>query len=111
MLWVPTLRVLVLQVALRVLPAPVTADAAQPAIDTPPSLKVTVPVGFAPVTVTVKVTLVLNVDGFNELARVVVVGKDITDVTAAPASMMPAPHANVPVVEQSRTVPTGNARA
>ena len=31
--------------------------------------------------------------------------------TAAPASMMPAPHANVPVVEQSRTVPTGNARA
>src|ERR1700682_6526139 len=74
MLWVPTLRALVMQVALRVLPAPVTADAAQPAIDdTTPSLKFTVPVGLVPITVAVNVTLAPNVDELSELASVVVV--------------------------------------
>ena len=58
MLCVPTASADVEQVAVRVLPLPVSATAAQPAIDAAPSLKLTVPVGAEPVTVAVKVTLV-----------------------------------------------------
>jgi hypothetical protein len=67
MLWVPTLRLLVAQVALRILPEPVSATAVQPAIEVVPSKKFTVPVGATPLTVAVKVTLVPAVDGVNEL--------------------------------------------
>jgi hypothetical protein len=51
---------------------PVTAEAAQPLIDVPPSLKFTLPVGAAPVTVAVNVTLAPTVDGLSELVSVVV---------------------------------------
>ncbi len=57
--------------AVRALPVPASATAEQPAIDVPPSLKFTVPVGAAPVTVAVKVTLAPTVDGLSELASVV----------------------------------------
>ena len=61
------------QVAVRVLPLPPTATAAQPAIDVAPSLKLTNPVGLVPVTVAVKVTFVPTIDGFAELLSAVVV--------------------------------------
>ena len=60
MLWVPAASADVEQVAVRVLPLPASATAAQPAIDAAPSLKLTVPVGAEPVTVAVKVTLAPN---------------------------------------------------
>ena len=47
-------------------------DRAAAGIETPPSLKLTLPVGAEPVTVAVKVTLAPNVDGFFELATLVV---------------------------------------
>jgi hypothetical protein len=72
MLWVPTVRLLVVHVAVRILPAPVSAAAAQPAIEVAPSRKFTVPVGAEPLTVAVKVTLVPAVDGVNELPTPVV---------------------------------------
>jgi hypothetical protein len=62
-----------MQVAVRVLPAPVTGELVQPEIDVPPSLKFTVPVEALPVTVAVNVTLAPDVDGLSELASVVVV--------------------------------------
>src|SRR5437867_709622 len=72
MLCVPTLRLLVAQVAVRILPEPVSAAAVQPAIEVAPSLKFTVPVGALPLTVAVKVTLVPAVEGVNELPIAVV---------------------------------------
>ena len=69
MLWVPAVRAEVEHVAVRVLPLPVSATAEQPAIDVPPSLKLTLPVGATPVTVAVNVTLAPTVDGLPELAR------------------------------------------
>ena len=54
------------------MPMPVTADAAQPLIDVPPSLKFTLPVGAVPLTVAVNVTLAPDVDGLSELATAVV---------------------------------------
>src|SRR6266404_1905157 len=72
--WVPALKLLVLHAAVRVLPTPVNATAAQPAIDVPPSVKLTLPVGARPVTDAVNVTLAPDSDGFAELATVVVVG-------------------------------------
>src|SRR5438132_5176897 len=71
--WVPALKLLLLHAAVRVLPLPLRATAAQPAIDTPPSLKLTLPVGFDPTTVAVKVTLAPCGAGLSELVRVVVV--------------------------------------
>jgi hypothetical protein len=70
---VATPRLLVAQAAVRVLPLPPTATAAQPAIDVAPSLKLTVPVGALPLTVAVKVTFVPTVEGFAELLSAVVV--------------------------------------
>src|SRR6266568_3314084 len=67
MLCVPAVRLPVAQVAVRILPEPVSAGAAQPAIDVPPSRKFTVPVGAVPLTVAVKVTLVPTMDGVSEL--------------------------------------------
>jgi hypothetical protein len=69
---VPTARPLLLQVALRVLPEPVKVTAEQPAIDVPPSLKFTLPVGALPITVAVNETLVPTIDGLSELVSVVV---------------------------------------
>ena len=74
MLCVATDSVDVEQAAVRTLPLPASATAEQPPIEVTPSLKLTVPVGVVPVTVAVNVTLAPDVDGFNELASVVVVG-------------------------------------
>src|SRR2546422_260641 len=71
---VPPAKLLVLHAAVRVLPIPVRATAAQPEIELTPSLKLTVPVGFVPVTVAVKVTLAPSVAGLAEVVSVVVVG-------------------------------------
>ena len=71
MLCVPTVSVDVEQVAVRVLPLPASATAAQPASDVAPSLKLTVPVGADPVTVAVKVTLAPTIDGVSDVATVV----------------------------------------
>ena len=80
MLCAPSERPLVAHVAVRVLPIPVTVDAAQPLIETMPSLKSTLPVGAAPITDAVKVTLAPSVDGFSELTSVVelVVSDELT---------------------------------
>src|SRR5258708_33442170 len=74
MLCVATLRLAVEDAAVRTLPLPRKATAEQPAIEMPPSVKLTLPVGEAPVTVAVNVTLAPETDGFEELASVVVVG-------------------------------------
>jgi hypothetical protein len=69
---VPALRVDVLQLAVRLLPAPLSATAAQPAMVVPASEKLTGPVGALPVTVAVKVKLAPAFAGLAELARPVV---------------------------------------
>src|SRR5258706_3724138 len=73
MLRVPAASALVEHAAVRVLPLPVSATAEHPAIDTPPFVKLTVPVGASPVTDAVNVTLAPATEGFAELASVVVV--------------------------------------
>src|ERR1700742_2498056 len=70
---VPTASVLTEHAAVRVLPAPTSATAPHPLSELPPSLKLTVPLGLAPLTVAVNVTTFPNVDGLAELAIVVVV--------------------------------------
>ena len=75
MLWTPTLSVLVAQLAFLLLPLPLSATAPQPVIGPLPSaLKLTLPVGFAPVTVAVKVTVAPANAGVPDVARAVVVG-------------------------------------
>ena len=69
---VPTVSADVAQIAVRMLPLPLTGAAAQPTIDAPPSRKLTLPVGALPLTVAVKVTLAPNNDGVCELAIPVV---------------------------------------
>ncbi len=71
MLCVPAVSVDVVHVAVRVLPLPASATAAQPTSDVAPSLKLMVPVGATPVTEAVNVTLAPNADGVPELARTV----------------------------------------
>src|SRR5450432_2589594 len=71
MLCVAALSADVLQIAVRVLPAPVSATALQAPIVVPPSVKLTVPVGALPVTDAVKVTLATTIAGFAELETVV----------------------------------------
>lgn len=68
----PALNALLLQAAVRVLPAPASATAPQPEMATPPSVKVTAPVGALPVTDAVNVTLLPAIAGFGALASVVV---------------------------------------
>ena len=59
--------------AVRVLPLPAAkATLEQPVIDTPPLVKLTLPVGAAPVTDAVNVTLAPTAAGLAELASVVV---------------------------------------
>jgi hypothetical protein len=72
MLRVPTAKVEVEQVAVRVLPPPVRATAPHPVIVVPLLVKSTLPVGATPVTVAVNVTLAPAVDGLSELASAVV---------------------------------------
>ena len=72
MLCVVALNVDVLQVAVRVLPAPVSATALQVPMVAPASVNATVPVGAVPVTVAVNVTLAPALAGLAELARPVV---------------------------------------
>jgi hypothetical protein len=81
MLRVPTAKVEVEQVAVRVLPPPVRATAPHPVIVVPLLVKLTLPVGATPVTVAVNVTLAPAVDGLSELVRVVVVGTGATLTT------------------------------
>src|SRR5439155_13726969 len=73
MLCVPTPKLLVAHCAVLVLPGPLSAEAAQPLIELPPSVKFTVPVGLDPVTVAVNVTFAPTTDGLAELANVVLV--------------------------------------
>src|SRR5260370_926386 len=81
MLWVPAASLLVVQVAVRLLPLPLSAAAEHPPIDAPPSRKLTVPVAELPVTVAVKVTLAPTADGLAELDSVVVVALGLVVVT------------------------------
>src|SRR6476659_7818624 len=74
MAWLPTLKLLLVQVAAGALPPPDSATAAQPASALPPSLKLMVPVGATPLTVAVKTTLVPALAGLAELPSPVVVG-------------------------------------
>ena len=74
--WVPALKLLVLHAAVRVLPTPLKATAAQPAIDVPPSVKLTLPVGFVPATVAVNVTEAPTVAGLPDVISIVVVAVD-----------------------------------
>ena len=67
MLWVPAVSAAVEHVAVRVLPLPETATALHPEIDTPASVKFTVPPGLNPVTDAVKVTLAPATEGLAEL--------------------------------------------
>ena len=67
--------VALLQLAVLLLPDPVSATALHPASGALPSAaKLTLPVGFAPLTVAVKVTLLPSVVGLPEVASVVLVG-------------------------------------
>ncbi len=68
MLWAPTLRLLVLQIAVLLLAAPAgNATALQPLIALPPSVNATLPVGAEPETVAVKVTAAPTSDGVPEV--------------------------------------------
>src|SRR5450432_236324 len=67
MLCVPAVSAAVLQTAVRVFPAPVSATAPQPLMVVPPSVKLIVPVGAEPVTEAVKATLAPTVEGLREL--------------------------------------------
>jgi hypothetical protein len=93
MVCVATDSVLVVHAAVRLLPLPASATALQPAIEAPPSLKLMLPVGAMPTTVAVKVTLAPNVDGFFELATVVVLDALLTtcESTALLEALLPAP--------------------
>ena len=75
---VPTLKLLVEHTAERVLPLPLRAIAAQPAMELPPSVKLRLPVGLKPVTEAVKVTLVPAADGLAELDSAVALAAVLT---------------------------------
>lgn len=89
MLRVPAASALVEHAAVRVLPLPASATAEQPAIDTPPFVKLTLPVGATPVTDAVNVTLAPTTDGFAELASVVVVGVGTLELTTCDSVALP----------------------
>ena len=109
----PAVNVAVAQVAVRELPLPARkATAEQPAMDVPPSLKLTVPVGAVPVTVAVKVTLLPAIDGLSELAtlvalvpaptdwdRVGLVEPTLLESPAYTATMLRVPAASVDVAQ------------
>ena len=95
MLWLPTLRLALLQVAVLLFAAPAgSATAPQPAIVPPLSVNATVPVGAVPVTVAVKVTLVPTTDGLAELASAVPLVAGLTTcarVVLVEALLLPSP--------------------
>jgi hypothetical protein len=74
------------------LPEPLTTVAEQLPIDIDPSLKLTVPVGDAPVTVAVKVTLLPTVDGVTEVVIPVLLPAPLTacDSAALLEAVLPA---------------------
>ncbi len=76
MLWLPATSVLLLHAAVLVLPEP-PLKATLLHNGLPSEVKLTVPVGAAPLTVAVKVTLTPTLAGLSELASVVVVGDDV----------------------------------
>ena len=88
MVCVFTPNVDVLQAAVRVLPAPVSATAPQVPMVVPPSVKLTAPVGALPVTDAVNVTLVPTIVGFVELETVVV--EDAVFTTCGRAALFDA---------------------
>src|SRR6266853_5850707 len=100
MLWAPTARLLVLQVAVLLLPEPMSATALHPASGAPPSAaKLTLPVGFVPFTVAVNVTLLPTVAGLRELVSVVVVvGNPLPAVPQASTSVRRDHESTAPVM-------------
>src|SRR4051812_34470512 len=107
--WMPTARLLMLHVAVRVLPEPESATFPQFTRETLFSWKLTLPPGFAPEIVAVNVTFAPTIAGFGAPVSIVV---DVVTpvppaaITAAAASMMPAPQIAV-----LQSLPEGNARA
>src|SRR5205085_2881825 len=91
MLWAAAVSVPVEHAAVRVLPLPETATAPQPAIDVPPSVKFTEPVGLLPLIVAVNVTVEATIAGFAELASVVVVAAPPPVVTLTVKALALAP--------------------
>ena len=76
------------------LPLPATVTPEQPLIDVEPSLKLTVPVGDAPLTVAVKVTLMPTVDGVSDVEIPVVLLDPLTVCDKTPlleAAFEPSP--------------------
>src|SRR5205809_7079250 len=69
---VPSARLLAPHCAVRLLPTPLKATALQPATETAAIGRLTLPVGAAPDTIAVRVTLTPTTDGFAELDKVVV---------------------------------------
>ena len=86
-----------MHVALRVLPLPTSATAAQPPIAVAPSRNATLPVGAAPVTVAVNATSVPAADGLGFDASVVVVA--VVPPHAAVVNVRSAPLVVPPVLE------------
>ena len=110
MLWLPAVRLPVLQLAVLGLPA-ASATAPQLAIGLPSAVKPTLPDAALPATLAMKVTVVPAGAGLPELDSVVVVAVAIATeaaATAAPASTMPAPQS---AVLQPPEASVGNARA
>src|SRR5215471_10047569 len=83
MLCVPSASVLVAHCAVREVPDPASATAEQPLMEFPPSMKLTDPVGEAPVTVAVNVTTAPWVAGLAELESVVVLAALVTTCDSA----------------------------
>jgi len=96
MLYVPPAAKLCVHLAVFELPKPASATDPQPVIVLPPIVNATVPVGFDPVTVAVRVTLLFIRAGLLELPRVVVVGGVLPGVSVT---------ASMKVVLSAATVP------
>src|SRR5437660_11549420 len=97
MLCMPAANALDVHIAVRLLPLPANATAEQPAIDVAPSLKLTVPVGFTPLTVAVKLTLAPTLEGFAELVSVFVLGTRLLEVSATLSMKVVLSLGSVPV--------------
>ena len=91
MLCVPTARLDVVHAAVRELPLSVNTIAEQLEIDVLPSWKLTLPVGALPVTVAVSVTLAPTMDGFCELATLVLLAAAVMPWESAELVDAPLP--------------------
>src|SRR5215468_1057145 len=96
MLYVPPAAKLYVHLAVFELPEPESATDPQPVIVLPPIANATVPVGFDPVTVAVRITLLFIRAGLLELTRVVAVGGVLPEVSVT---------ASMKVVLSAATVP------